>query len=213
MIVFGREIATPSPRMLAWAGGAVALALLAAGGAWLWWDASQRRVDATYAAVFVRVEPALRPEATPEARAAAVRELEAVLAIHSGGTQAALAASQLGNLRFTAREYAQARAAWELALSRAPRGTLAAGARLGIAASWEAERNFERAAQAYGEALARSSAQDFAFEELLLGLARVQELGGKPEEAKATYKRFLNEAGQSPRADEARARLAALGGA
>jgi TolA-binding protein len=47
--------------------------------------------------------------------------------------------------------------------------------------------------------------------DLLLDLARVYELGGKKDAAVETYRKVLKEVPETPRADEARARLARLG--
>src|SRR3972149_6562937 len=55
----------------------------------------------------------------PGARAAAIRELESVLARYPSGAGATQAAYTLGNLRYAAGAYAGAHGAWEIALARA----------------------------------------------------------------------------------------------
>ena len=81
---------------------------------------------------------------------------------------------------------------------------------LSIAASWEAERDFAKAAAAY-DALAKDlSPAHFLFEETLLSLARSQEAGGRAADAIATYQRVLKELPASRRVDEVKIRLASL---
>ena len=80
-----------------------------------------------------------------------------------------------------------------------------------MAYTWEAERNYPKAVEAFKTALTGIGPKDFYYEELLLGLGRTQELAGQKAEAIATYRRALSELTQSRRAEEIRARLAALG--
>ena len=66
-------------------------------------------------------------------------------------------------------------------------------------------------AEAYRAALAALGPQDFLYEQLLLTLARVQEVVGQKAEAVQTYRRVLAEVSQTRRGPEIRARLLALG--
>lgn len=197
----------PSFRLLLVAAGALVLvgALVAVG--WLWSDVQERRVTAAYAAVLTAAQTA----ATAEARQSAAQRLEAVLSQHPTGTLAAQAAYELANLRYAARDHARARSAFEVAISRSPAGTLRTLSRAGLGYSWEAERDYARAADAFRAGLAELSAGAFLHAELLADLARVQELGGRRDEALETWRRLLREAPASGRAEEARQRLAALG--
>lgn len=188
----------------------VAVALIV-GGVWLWLSAEERRASATYATAMARLGPARARNAAPEARAVAVREIEAALASYPSASMAAQAALELGGLRFADRQYAQARSAYEVALARAGSSTLRALARVGIASTWEAERNFPNAIQACQAALAELRPKEFLYEDTLIDLARVQELAGKKDEAVASYRRLLKDVPQTRRAEDVRARLASLG--
>ena len=53
-------------------------------------------------------------------------------------------------------------------------------------------------------------ATDFLYEEILMGMARAQELLGKPDHALETYRRILREVPLSRRVDDIRWRLASL---
>src|SRR5438132_8081954 len=70
----------PSRRTLLVLTGAVLGALLLGGVAWFGYAREQSRVMAAYAEVMVRIAAAQGSEATPEARAGAMRDLEAILA-------------------------------------------------------------------------------------------------------------------------------------
>jgi tetratricopeptide (TPR) repeat protein len=190
--------------------GVLGIAALA-GGAWWWADAQGRRAEAAYASALARAEHAAGPQATAEARAAAARELEATLARYPSSRMAAQAAYELGNLRFSERDWARARAAYDIAAARAESPTLRTLARLGLGYTWEGEHNWAKAVEAYTAAAAGLRPGDFGYEELTLALARAQEQAGKKTEAIETYRRFLKTAPQSLRASDVRSHLADLG--
>ena len=201
----------PSRRTLALIAGAVVLLALLGAGGWFWYAEQQRRGIAAYAEAMTRVQVAQGGQAPAEAREAAIRDLEGALQKYPSAATAAQAALQLGNLRYGAQQYPAARGAYGVALAKAGSGTIATLARLGIAAAWEAERNYAKAAEAYQATLGPMTAKGFLFEELLVDLGRVQERGGKKADAIATYQRLLKDAPQTRRGEEVRARLAALG--
>jgi len=89
--------------------------------------------------------------------------------------------------------------------------TLRTLSRGGVAYTWEAERNYPKAVEAFKVALEGLGPKDFLYEELLLGLGRTQELSGQKAEATATYRRAVSELPNSRRLDEIKARLAELG--
>src|SRR2546428_13420465 len=95
---------------------------------------------AAYADVMVRVAAAEGPQATAEARAAAARDLEAILARYPSAAAALQTADQLGNVRYGAGQYTAAPAAYEVGLSRGATGTLRTLAQAGRGYPWEAER-------------------------------------------------------------------------
>jgi tetratricopeptide (TPR) repeat protein len=205
------NVALPPARTLVVA-GALALVLLgAAAGGWYWYDGQQRRVAGAYAEVMTRVYAAQSPQAPAEARARAQQELEQLLARHPSAGPVAEAAFELGNLRYGARQWAPARGAYEIALARGRSATVRVLARTSIGYTWEAERDWGKAIEAF-QAVARDLwPKDFLFDEVQFALARVQELGGRPAEAIATYRRVLKDAPGSVRGDEARQHLMRLG--
>jgi tetratricopeptide (TPR) repeat protein len=205
------NLALPSPRTLVAAGiGLVVLAAVALGG-WYWYDTQQRRVAAAYAEVMTRAYAARAPQAPSDARARAAHDLEQVIGQYPSGASAAEAAYELGNLRYAAQQYAPARRAYEVAVARGTSPTVRTLARVSIGYTWEAERNFAKAVDAY-QAVARDlGPKDFLYEQALLDLGRAQELAGRTPDAIATYQRLLKEVPTGRRADDARGRLAALG--
>ena len=205
-------VIVPSRRTLVALAVALLLVLVAGGAAWFWLAAERSRVMAAYADVLVRIAPAQRPQATPEARAAATRDLEAILARYPSAAAAPQAAYDLGNLRYDASQYAAARAAYEVALARGATGTLRTLAQAGVGYTREAEGDFLKAIDAYRLGLTGVGPRDFYYEALLADLGRAQELAGQKAEAIATYQRVLKELPQARRAEEIQARLRGLGG-
>jgi tetratricopeptide (TPR) repeat protein len=185
--------------------------VLAALGGWLWWSASQRRVLEAHAAVMMRAQPALAADASAEARATAMRELEQLLAAYPSARTVPEAAYELGNMRFASGQFAPARAAYELALQQGASGLLRALARAGVARTGEAERDFGRAAEAYAALAKDLGPRSFLYEDALLDQARCLELAGKKDEAIAAYQRLLKDIPSAKRADDVRSRLAGLG--
>jgi tetratricopeptide (TPR) repeat protein len=201
----------PSARTLVIAGLVVVGVALAAFGGWLWWDAQQRRTLATVAEVLARVPAAHAPDASADSRQAAIRDLEQLLQRYPSARTVPETAYELANLRFAAGEYGPARAAYEIALQRGARGLVAAMARAGVARTWEAERDYGRAAAAYAELARQLDPKSFLYEDALIDEARTLELAGKTREAIAAYQRVLKELPAARRADDVRGRLASLG--
>jgi tetratricopeptide (TPR) repeat protein len=201
----------PTPRTLIIAGLALVAVALAAFGGWAWWNAQQRQALEATAEVLARVQPALAPDATADARLTGARELEQLLERFPSARSVPSVAYELGNLRFAAGQPAAARAAYELSLQRGATGLIGAMARAGVARTWEAERDFGRAAEAYAALVASLDPRSFLYEDALIDQARVLELGGKRDEAIAIYQRILEELPTATRADDVRSRLASLG--
>ena len=202
----------PSTRTLVIGGVVTVLVLAAATGGWYWYDHQQRRVASMYADVMTRVYAAQSPQAPADARARAQQELEQLLMQQPSAAPVAEAAYELGNLRYAARQWAPARSAYEIALARGHSPTVRALARTSIGYTWEAERDWGKAIDAFG-ALARDlGPRDFLFDDVHFALARVQELGGKPADAVATYQRLLKEEPTGLRVEEARQQVIRLGG-
>jgi len=201
----------PEPRTIVLTLVAVVVVAALVFGGWYWYDTQQRRVAAAYAEALTRVYAAQAPQAPIDARVRAASELEQVMAKYPSGSGTGEAAYELGNLRWAAQQYAPARSAYEIAVARGGSPTVRTLARVSIGYTWEAERNFAKAVDAY-QAVARDlGPKDFLFEQALLDLGRAQELAGRTPDAVATYQRLLKEAAGARRADEVRARLATLG--
>ena len=188
--------------------GVVVVALLVV-GAWVWYRSQESRGEAALASATQLVQQAT-PQAAPDARAKAIAALEAVLRDHPRFSGAAQAAYQLGNLRYASGAYAQARGAYEVALAKGGPASLRALSAVGIGYAWEAEKNYANGATAYEAALRAMVAKAFLYEDTLMALARVQELGGKPGAAVETYQRLLKEMPDTRRADDLKAHLADL---
>ena len=188
--------------------GVVVVALIVV-GAWAWYRSQESRGEAALASATTLVLQAT-PQAAPDVRASAIAALEGVLRDHPRFSGAAQAAYQLGNLRYASGAYAQARGAYEVALAKGGPASLRALSAVGIGYTWEAEKNYASAAAAYEAALKAMPAKAFLYEDTLLALARVQELGGKPGAAAETYQRLLKEIPDTRRADDLKTHLANL---
>jgi tetratricopeptide (TPR) repeat protein len=188
--------------------GVVVVALIVV-GAWAWYRSQESRGEAALASATVLVQQAT-PQGAPEARAKAIAALEAVLRDHPRFSGAAQAAYQLGNLRYASGAYAQARGAYEVALAKGGSASLRTLSAVGIGYTWEAEKNYANAAAGYEAALKAMAAKAFLYEDTLMALARVQELGGKPGAAVETYQRLLKEIPETRRADDLKTHLANL---
>jgi tetratricopeptide (TPR) repeat protein len=201
------------PRLRRWALPAVAgvvLVVAIAVGATMWHRSQEARGEAALASATGLVQQATAPDAPPDARDKAIAALDAVLRDHPRFSGAGQAAYQLGNLRYAAGAYAQARGAYELALAKGGPPSLRALSALGIGYTWEAEKDYARAAAAYDAALKAMPDKTFLYEDALLALARAQELAGKRAEAAETYQRLLKEVPNTRRADDLKTRLATL---
>jgi tetratricopeptide (TPR) repeat protein len=206
-------LARPSWRVLGLVAAATLVLVGVGVGAWLWSASQQQRAAVAYAEVLTRLENTASQPPSPEARAAAVRELEATLATYPSSSAAARAAYTLGNLRYAERDYARARAAYEVAVARSSSRTLRTLAHVALGYTWEAEGNFSRAIDVFQASLNELKPTDFQYEELLVDLARVQERAGRRDDAIASYRRVLREVPKGARTDDVLTRLASLGAA
>lgn len=204
-------LARITPRLVAAVGLGVLALVLVVGGAWFWLSTQSERAQALHAEALAQAYAGRGAQAPAAARPAAMTALEAALARAPGAPLAAQSAYELGNLRFDVGEYRAARAAYEVARTKAGSATIRTLARAGIAATWESERNFPSAITAYTEALAGEKPGQFYYEDLLIGLGRSQELAGKRDDAIKTYQRLLKDVPKMRRESEIRGRLASLG--
>ncbi len=196
-----------------WAGQALlALALVGLGwGGWMLWSTRAESHGAVaLAQARLLLTQAQAPNAAPGAEGRAQKALEEVVAEYPRLSSGAQAAYQLGNLRFAAGQYPQARAAFQIAKARARSASLVSLASLGIGFTFEAEKNYEAAEKSYSETIKGASSKNFLYEEAMSDMARVQELGGKRAAAVETYQKILKELPDGRRAEEMRARVAML---
>jgi tetratricopeptide (TPR) repeat protein len=201
----------PSRRTLLILAGALVLVVVAGAAGTLWYLTAERAAAAAYAEALTLVQLSRTNTAAPDSAALAARQLEATLRQYPSSRLAAGAAYELGNLRYAERQYAAARSAYEVALAKGAAPTIRTLSRAGVAYTWEAEKNFVRAAEAFQAAMAGTGSADFLHEDLALDLARTQELAGRRDQAVETYRRLLKESAKTRRTDEIRARLASLG--
>ena len=203
------------PPVARWAvlGGAALLVLLVAIAAvWGWLqhrDASARQSYAAASAAYREATGATAPEGQ---LADAEKALKQFLKDHPRSAQAAQAWYLLGNLEYRREAHDAALAAFGEAARRDP-ATIGILSRLGAGYAWEAKKDPGRALQAYQDALKDRGSKDFLYAEALLGVARAQEQLTQTPAAIETYRRLLKEVPSSPRAEEARSRLAILGAA
>jgi len=189
---------------------AIAVIGAAAGGGWAWYRMAETRNRQAFADASTVALRAQEPNATVEDRERAIRGLEGFLSEHASSSLVPQAAYRLGNLRYEAGQYPAARGSFEVALAKGARGALRNLSALGVAYTWEAQREYARAEAAYEATIRAVSPKDFIYEELLLDLARVQRLSGNPKAAFETYRRILKDVPDSRRADEIRSHLAEL---
>jgi TolA-binding protein len=181
---------------------------------WVGWAAWKSRYEAQGAMAFAQartlVAQAQAPDAASDTRERAERALQAVIADYPRLSSAAQAAYLLGSMRFGSARYPEARASFGLALAKAGSNSLAALASLDIGYCWEAEKNYAAAEKAYQSVINGAKPKDFLYEEAMVDIARVQELGGKRADALETYQRLLKDLPDTRRAEEIRSRVASL---
>ena len=192
------------------AAAGILIVVLVAAGAWVWYRSHESRGLAALAEATTLVQHAESPQATPEVRAKAITALEAVVTQYPRFSAIAHASYQLGNLKYAAGEYNQARAAYELTVAKSSPGTIRTLAAMGVGYTWEVEKNYAKAALAYETAVKGLGAKDFLYEDVLMADARVQELSGKPDVALDIYQRLLRELPDSRHAENLRIRIAGL---
>ena len=192
------------------AAAALGVVAVVIGAVWAWYHWQESRGLAALADATALVQQAERPDAAPGARDKAIRALELVLADYPRLSASAQVAYQLGNLKYSAGQYPAARAAYELALAKGASGALRTLAAVGIGYTWEAEKNYAGAAQAYATAAKGLGPKDFLYEEVLMALARDEELAGKPTAAMEIYQRVLREFPNTRHAEDLRNRVASL---
>jgi tetratricopeptide (TPR) repeat protein len=204
----GKALAGPW-RWITLAGAAVLCLLLAGLGGWTWWGSYQSRGQAELDLALARLRPLEQPQPTPEARAEAIKALQSIVERYPRLRALPQAAYQLGNLHYEAKNFEEARRAYQLALDKGASEPLGTFCRLGIGYAWEGQGEYARALAAFQDALQRIP-KDFLREDALLSIARAHELLKQPDQAREAYQRVLKEFPQSRKSADIRARLASL---
>jgi len=188
----------------------VLVVVVAAAGAWAWYRSQESRGRAALVEATTLAQQAEGAQATPQARAKAIAALDAVIAQYPRLSAIPQASYQLGNLKYAAGQYTQARAAYEISVAKSSPGTIRTLAAMGVGYTWEVEKNYANAALAYEAAVKGLGAKDFLYEEVLMADARAQELSGKPDIALEIYQRLLRDLPDNRRAEDLRTRVAGL---
>jgi TolA-binding protein len=203
------------PPVTRWAilGGVFFLVLLlGAAGVWALLQRRQASASHAYALVGSAYRETTAATASEAQLAEAEKTLKQFLNDYPRSAQAAHVWYLLGNVEYRRGAHDAALAAFGEA-ARRDSATIGILSRLGAGYTWEAKKDPTRALQAYQDALQGRGAKDFLYAEALLGVARAQEQLTQTPAAIETYRRLLKEVPSSPRAEEARARLAILGAA
>jgi len=203
-----RESRWFKPGLQAAAGVAAVVVLIVIVWAWFGWQ--QSRGLTALAAASQLAQQVDKPDTPPGTRERAIQALEVVIADYPRMAAMPQAAYQLGNLKYSAGQYAAARAAYELALAKGASGALRTMAGMGIGYAWEAEKNYSAAAQAHAAAVKGLRPTDFLYEEAMMAQARDQALAGNPAAGVEIYERLLRELPRSAHADDLRNRVASL---
>jgi tetratricopeptide (TPR) repeat protein len=199
----------PSWRVTAVLAGSVLALGAAIAAAWLWFAAEQRRGLEAFAEAMVKLQMSQAPNAAPTAKADAMRDLELTLSRKPSAAVSSQVTYELGNLKYAAQQYPGSRTAYELAaVSASP--TLGRLAQVSVGYTWEVQKDYPKAIEAYEKALASLKPGEFLYDELMMDLGRVQELAGRKDAAVKTYQRVADNP-KSLRSDDAGGRLAALG--
>jgi tetratricopeptide (TPR) repeat protein len=180
--------------------------------AWLWTAAQERRAAEAYSEVLTQALEARSGQATPQSKTAVAQALEGVMARYPSAAGASLAAFELGNLKYDLREYSAARGAYELAAIGTASPAIRTLARTAVGYTWEAERNYVKAGEAYQATAKDLKPKEFFYEDVVLALGRAQELSGKKADAIETYRMLLKDVPGGRRMEDVRIRLANLGG-
>ena len=199
----------PSWRAIALLGGVCVVLAVAIAAAWLWFAAEQRRGLEAFAAAMVKLQLSQASNAAPEAKAEAVRDLERALSQRPPAAVSSQVSYELANLKYATQEYPGSRSAYELT-ARGASPTLSRLAQASVGYTWEIQKDYPKAIEAYEKAVAPLKPGEFLYDQLVMDLGRAQELAGRKDAAIKTYRRLADDP-KSLRSDDARGRLADLG--
>ena len=182
-----------------WVIGAVVLLLLAGCGLWFYLYLERRQEKIELAA------QSLLTTATDQ------QTLESIIQQYPQTDSAGQALILLGHGKCQQQDWDGARGYYQRLYERnnSKRSDLTASALFGIGVTYEAEKNWDKALEAYAQ-LTSSFPQSFKAVEAKLGAARVSELKGNNEKARQFYEDILVSDTQSVWKDEAERRLKML---
>jgi tetratricopeptide (TPR) repeat protein len=199
----------PSWRVLAILGGSALVLGIAVAAASLWFAAEQRRGLEAFAEAMVKLPSSQGPNAGPEAKGQVIRDLEGTLSQKPSASVLSQVTYELGNLKYRAQQYSASRSAYELTAG-GPSPTLRRLAQVSLGYTWEIQKDYPKAIEAFEKVLSPLKSGDFLYDDLMMDLARVQELAGHRDDAMKTYQRVAANP-KSLRSDDARDRLANFG--
>jgi len=189
--------------------GVIVVAVLGFGGL-AWYRSQESRGLGAIAEASALAQQASGPQASREAREDAIKALESAIAQYPRVAAVQQAAYELGNLKYSLGQYGAARSAYELAIAKGGSPSVRTLAGMGIAYTWESEKNYANAIQAYDTLVKRLGPKEFMYDEALMAEARAQDSAGKPAAAVEIYERLLREAPDGPHSEEVKTRLASL---
>jgi TolA-binding protein len=148
---------------------------------------------------------------TEQARTeAALAEYQKVIDEHPGHTGAVEARYHRGNLLLSMGRAADAEQSFAAAVSEGGDSIYAEMARLGRTQAWAAQQKYDDAIRELTDLSARRDGR-LPIDGVLMELARVSRQAGKAQEARAAFRRVVDEFPDSPYAGEARQQLATMG--
>ena len=205
-------------------GGAILVVIAIAGGYWLWRKHTNDQAGswlgiamAIYEAPVVpppSVAGAKQPPNTyPTERARSEAALAAFQEVENRypSSSAALAArSESGSILLTLGRFDEAEKTYQGIVSDAPNSLYAPAARMGIAEAESGQKQFDKAISMLTDLAAQRDGA-LPVDGVLMELARTCLKAGKTQDAKAAFKRVVDEFQQSPYTTEAQQQLTKLG--
>jgi TolA-binding protein len=204
---------------------AVLIVVVAVGG-FFWWNRHTRnQAGALFAEAMAVTESAISPAPTvpgatqvpgtfPSAKArqeAAIAALQRVASAYPSTQDGIAAEYQMASELFALGRLAEAEKAYEEVVRRAGASSVyGAAARMGLAATLVSEAQYDRAIKEYTELAAQRDGV-LPVDGVLVELARAYAKAGKTADARATFKRVVDEFPNSNYVAEARQQMALLG--
>lgn len=204
---------------------AVAVVLAAIGGYFTWRKHTRDQAGVLFAAAMAVTESQIAPAPTvpgasqapgtfPTANArqeAAIAAFQKIAAAYPSSPDGIAAAYHVAGGYFALSRYAEAEKAYEDVIKRAGASALyGAAGRMGLAETLAAQGQYDRAIKEYSDLAAQRDGL-LPVDGVLVELARTYVKAGKNAEARATFKRVVDEFPNSNYVSEARQQMAQLG--